>query len=452
MRISVIGIGFVGLVTGACLSEWGHQVVCMDTDDRKVSLLSKGQMPFFEVGLKELVRKNVAEGRLSFTTDMGEAVGGAETVFLCVGTPAMPDGGSDISMLVAAAESIGTHVTGPLVVVQKSTAPVGTTRFLEHAIAGKLASRGLSVAYDVVSNPEFLREGSAVHDFLSPDRVVVGGSNPKAVRKIGDLYAHVTPSDRFYLMDSASAELTKYAANGFLATKISFINEIANMCEALGADTDQVRMAIGADPRIGPHFLYPGIGYGGSCFPKDVKSLIHAGSLAGYTPLILKATDSVNTMQRLRLVHRISEVLVGDKDANLSDFQVAVWGLSFKPGTDDMREAPSLTIIRELRNRDAKVRVYDPVVHSSARPVLGCDVDWAQDMYTCVDAVDAVVLLTEWEEFRRADLQEVRKRMRGTHIFDGRNALDPSGAAQAGFDYYGVGRLIPKEKQQSSTL
>lgn len=436
MKVAVIGTGYVGLVTGTCLAHVGHSVICMDKDQAKVTMLKMGGIPIYEDGLEELVVRNVADGRLHFTSSLAETLDGASVVFLAVGTPQGEDGSADLSYVLAAAEEIGMTMTGPLVVVQKSTCPVGTTLQVEQRVKAALASRGAEIPVAVVSNPEFLREGSAVKDFMEPDRVVIGADDVEAGRLIASLYENIAPVERILVMDRASAELTKYAANAFLATKISFINDMANLCELVGADVENVRRGIGSDHRIGPAFLAAGIGYGGSCFPKDVKALVKTASEYGHSLRIVEATEAVNREQRDRQIEKIIRYFGG----SLAGKRIAVWGVAFKPGTDDMREAPAISVTNRLLDVGAEVVAYDPVAVEQAVKVLDPRVVFAPTALTCVEGADALVLVTEWPEFRHVDLAQAGVKMAGRVLFDLRNALDPERAAWAGFVYFGVGR------------
>ena len=436
MNVAIIGTGYVGLVTGTCLAEVGHHVVCMDRDGQKIAVLQQGGVPIYEEGLEVLIARNVAAGRLGFTTELAEALANAEAVFLAIGTPQGSDGSADLSMILAAAEQIGAAMTAPLVIVQKSTCPVGTVVQVEERVAAALAARGLSIPFAVVSNPEFLREGSAVRDFMQPDRVVIGADDEAAGRLIASLYEGIAPADRVIVMDRASAELTKYAANAFLATKISFINDIANLCEIVGADVEQVRRGIGSDSRIGPAFLAAGIGYGGSCFPKDVKALLKTSHDNGHSLRVVEAVEAVNHDQRPRQVEKIVKHFGGD----LTGKRIAVWGVAFKPGTDDMREAPANDLTRSLVELGAEVVAFDPVALENARGVIDARVRFATDALACVDGADALVLVTEWPEFLAVDLAVVGAAMRGRVLFDLRNGFAPAKVAAAGFTYFGVGR------------
>ncbi|GAB6931809.1 UDP-glucose dehydrogenase family protein [Calditerricola satsumensis] len=436
MDIAVIGTGYVGLVTGACLAELGHRVVCMDRDKEKISLLNNGVIPIYEKGLDELVARNVAAGRLRFTDRMIEAIRGAEAVFLAVGTPTAADGGAELSMIFEAAEQIAMVMESPLILIQKSTCPVGTSVEIERRVAAVLAKRGVQIPFHVVVNPEFLREGTAVTDFMQPDRVVIGADTAEVGERVAMLYEKIVPKERILLMDRASAEMTKYAANAFLATKISFINEIANLCELVGADIESVRRGIGTDTRIGPAFLAAGIGYGGSCFPKDVKALIKTGKDAGYQLRILESVDEVNRQQRIRQVEKVIQHFGG----SLEGKRIAVWGLAFKPGTDDMREAPAIDVIHCLLREGAEVVAYDPIAMPQAQRVLDQRVRYASDALSCVDGADAVLLLTEWPEFLGLDLHLVAQKMATPVLFDFRNGFSPNRAYEAGLTYIGVGR------------
>lgn len=436
MDIAVIGTGYVGLVTGTCLSEVGHRVICMDRDADKIAHLKQGGIPIYEEGLDGLVTRNVTAGRLRFSDSLTKAVTGVEAVFLAVGTPTGADGGADLSMIFAAAEQVAWVMNSPLIIIQKSTCPVGTAAEIERRVARVLAERGVQVPFHVAVNPEFLREGAAVRDFMQPDRVVIGAASAESGQRIASLYEKLAPKERILLMDRASAELTKYAANAFLATKISFINEVANLCEAVGADIEAVRRGIGSDTRIGPAFLAAGIGYGGSCFPKDVKALVKTGDDYGYRLQILESVEEVNRRQRVRQVEKVVDHFGG----SLAGKRIAVWGLAFKPGTDDMREGPSIGVIHCVLNEGAEVVAYDPIAMPHARRLLDSRVTYAPDAVSCVDGADAVILLTEWKEFLSIDLGEVGARMATRVLFDFRNGFTPEAAASAGFTYRGVGR------------
>jgi UDPglucose 6-dehydrogenase len=439
MKITVIGSGYVGLVTGACLADVGNDVLCFDIDKRKIDLLNTGDMPIFEPGLKELVRANVEAGRLSFTTDVAQSVAHGHLQFIAVGTPPGEDGSADLRYVIDAAESIAAHMTESRTVVNKSTVPVGTGERVRAAIASRLARRGLDLPFSVVSNPEFLKEGDAIADFMRPDRIVIGADDAEAIKLMQQLYA---PFERnrakLMVMDVRSAELTKYAANAMLATRISFMNEMALLAERVGADIDQVRRGIGADPRIGSHFLYAGCGYGGSCFPKDVKAVLQTAREAGITMHVIDAVERANDAQKRVLLAKIAARMGQD----LSGRHFAVWGLAFKPGTDDMREAPSVVLIEELLRRGATVSAYDPVAQHEACKILGAPTGlaYASRGLQAAEGADALVIVTEWKEFRSPDLLRLRKIMRQPLIVDGRNILDPGQVREAGFDYEGIGR------------
>jgi len=432
MRLAVIGTGYVGLVTGACLSDTGHNVVCVDIDKAKIEALRRGEVPIYEPGLGEILTRNVQKGRLEFTTDLAAAIPSAEILMIAVGTPPAEDGSADLSHVLAVAAEIGRHINGYKIVVNKSTVPVGTGDLVRETVS-KLTKH----EFDVVSNPEFLKEGDAVSDFMKPDRIVLGVSSARAEEMMRHLYAPFQRTGRrIIVMDVRSAEMTKYAANAMLATKISFMNEMANLCEVLGADVTSVRFGIGSDPRIGQQFLFPGVGYGGSCFPKDVHALIQMGDNAGRSLRILRAVKEVNDHQRLRLVEKVVEHF----GENLAGKKFALWGLAFKPRTDDMREAPSIYTVRELARRGAEVRGYDPAAMKEARRVLGDAVRLYDDDYSLLDGADALVILTEWQEFRDPDFAQIKKRLKNPVIFDGRNLFEPADMRALGFTYVCIGR------------
>ncbi len=432
MKVVVIGTGYVGLVTGTCLAESGNQIYCVDTDVRKIEMLEKGIVPIYEPGLKEYMDRNVAQGRLSFTTDLYSVMDDAEVLMIAVGTPPGEDGSADLSHVLAVAESIGKRIKDYKIVVNKSTVPVGSADRVREMIR-----KHTKVEFDVVSNPEFLKEGDAVNDFMKPDRIVIGADSDRAADVMKRLYAPFHRlGHRVITMDVRSAEMTKYAANAMLATKITFMNEIANLCEACGADINQVRYGIGSDKRIGQHFLYAGIGYGGSCFPKDVSALIRIGRQYGHDLKILDAVDEVNTKQRLRLV----EKTVKHFGEDLSGLKLAVWGLSFKPKTDDMREAPSIYTIEALHERGAKLCVYDPQAMENARPILGDKAHFHDDYYSPLKDADALLICTEWQEFREPDFERMKSLMKRPVIFDGRNLFEPDQMHVIGFEYFGIGR------------
>jgi UDPglucose 6-dehydrogenase len=432
MKIAVIGTGYVGLVTGTCFAESGHQVTCVDTDKRKVDMLKAGEIPIYEPGLDDLVARNTKGKRLHFTTDTAAAVAGAEIIFLAVGTPPREDGAADLSYLFQAAETIAAALTGPAVLVTKSTVPVGTARKLWNLLQQKTQQ-----PFDVVSNPEFLKEGDAVSDFMKPDRVVVGCQSERARKVMADLYEPFVRTDNPILfMDLESSEMTKYAANAFLATKISFMNEMARLCQATGADVETVRKGISFDRRIGHHFMFPGVGYGGSCFPKDVKALVALGAEKKIPMRILDAVEEVNEEQKSVLVEKLVQRLGG----NLKGKTIALWGIAFKPKTDDIREAPALVIIEKLKAMGAQVRVTDPVAIPNAKVLLGASVEYSEDPYAILEGADALLVVTEWNEFRRPDFLRMRGLMRTPVLLDGRNVYEPEAMRALGFDYAGIGR------------
>ncbi len=440
MKISIIGTGYVGLVSGACLAEVGNHVLCLDVDPRKIDILRAGGIPIYEPGLETMVQRNVAAGRLAFTTDVAESVAYGQIQFIAVGTPPDEDGSADLQHVVAAARNIGRHMQVAKVVVDKSTVPVGTADKVREAILEELARRGLSLPFSVVSNPEFLKEGAAVDDFMRPDRIVVGADDAHAIEVMRALYAPFQRNhERLILMDVKSAELTKYAANAMLATRISFMNELALLAERLGADIERVRQGIGSDPRIGYQFLYPGCGYGGSCFPKDVQALMRTASDNGLDLQILKAVEAVNQRQKSVLLDKIV-ARFGD---DLQGRHFAVWGLAFKPNTDDMREAPSRVLIDGLHRRGATVAAYDPVAMDEARQIYSGvpAMRFATSPEEALHDADALAIVTEWKAFRSPDFDEIKARLRHPVIYDGRNLYDPAQVRQAGLDYCGIGRL-----------
>jgi UDPglucose 6-dehydrogenase len=440
LKITVIGTGYVGLVSGTCLAEVGNDVLCLDLDAEKIRILNAGGMPIHEPGLLEMVARNRAAGRLRFTTDVAEAVAHGLLQFIAVGTPPDEDGSADLQYVVAAARSIGRHMDAYKVVVDKSTVPVGTADKVRTAVAEELAARGLKTEFSVVSNPEFLKEGAAVEDFMRPDRIIVGAEEARAIELMRQLYAPFQRShERLIVMDVRSAELTKYAANAMLATRISFMNELANLAEKLGADIEQVRQGIGSDPRIGYQFLYPGCGYGGSCFPKDVQALNRTARDAGGELRVLEAVEVANEFQKgvlgRKIVRRFGE--------DLSGRSFALWGLAFKPNTDDMREAPSRRVIADLLARGACVCAYDPVAMDEARRVFGAEprIAYAESPMAALDGVDALVIVTEWKEFRSPDFEDMKRRLKAPLVFDGRNLYDPAQMRAAGIEYHAIGRL-----------
>ena len=439
MKVTVVGSGYVGLVTGACLAEMGNHVVCLDVDENKIRILNEGRVPIFEPGLEDLVRRNAAAGRLQFTTDVARAVGHGTLQFIGVGTPSDEDGSADLQYVLAAATNIGRHMTDYKVVVDKSTVPVGTADRVRDRIREVLAERGADVGFAVVSNPEFLKEGAAIEDCMRPDRIIVGADDERAILLMRSLYTpFMRNHDRLQLMDVRSAEFTKYAANAMLATRVSFMNELALLAERVGADIEMVRRGIGADPRIGTHFLYAGTGYGGSCFPKDVKALIHTGRENGLSLGVLQAVEAANERQKHVLVDKVVRRFGED----LSGRRFAVWGLAFKPNTDDMREAPSRTVLTELSRLGATVRAYDPVAAHEAARVLGPlpGLSLVDSADTAIDGADAVLIVTEWKEFRTPDFDHLKQALKQPVVFDGRNLYDPQLMRAMGIEYHGIGR------------
>jgi UDPglucose 6-dehydrogenase len=431
MRIAVVGTGYVGLVAGACFAESGNDVLCVDKDEAKIRMLRRGRMPIYEPGLEELVRRNRHEGRLNFTTQLAKAVRDAAVIFIAVGTPEGEDGSADLKHVFAVARDVAKAMNGYKVIVDKSTVPVGTA-----AKVRELVRRETTPPFSVVSNPEFLKQGAAIDDFLKPDRVVIGVEDPRAQEIMLELYAPFTRTGApILVMDCASAELTKYAANAMLATRISFMNEIANVCELVGGDVDHVRRAIGVDRRIGPSFLFPGVGYGGSCFPKDVKALMRFASEKSYTFRILQAVEEANEYQKRRLFQKVKAYFGAVKGKT-----IAVWGLAFKPKTDDMREAPAIPLIEALIEAGAKVQVYDPEAQKVAKGIFGSKVTYASKTYDALKGADALVIVTEWNEFRRPDFDKIRKLMRAPVIFDGRNVFTRDQMKANGFTYFSIGR------------
>jgi UDPglucose 6-dehydrogenase len=442
LKVTVFGSGYVGLVTGACFADAGNQVLCIDIDEAKVARLEKGEIPIHEPGLEQLVRRNFAKGRLKFTTDAVAGIRHGLFQFIAVGTPPEEDGSADLSHVLAVAETIGRHMTEFRIIVDKSTVPVGTADKVRERIESTLADRGANIEFDVVSNPEFLKEGAAVTDFMKPDRIVVGTDDPRTAELLRSLYEPFTRNrERMIVMDVRSAELTKYAANAMLATKISFMNEMANLAERMGADIEKVRVGIGSDPRIGYSFIYPGAGYGGSCFPKDVKALVHSAREHGFDAQLLRSVEVVNDRQKRLLFDKISRYFGGD----LKGRTLALWGLAFKPNTDDMREAPSRILMEALWTAGATVRAYDPVAMSEARRLYG----ERANLVLCDSAEDALIgadglaILTEWQEFRSPDFDGIRERLRSPAIFDGRNLYDPALVRSFGLRYFAIGRGEP---------
>jgi len=439
LKVTIIGTGYVGLVTGACLAEMGNDVMCVDLDERKIGMLQDGKVPIHEAGLQQVIRRNVEGGRLHFTTDVPAAVQHGTLQFIGVGTPPDEDGSADLQHVLAAARNIGRHMTDYKVVIDKSTVPVGTADKVKAAIAAELAQRDVKVEFAVVSNPEFLKEGAAVEDFMRPDRIIIGADDERAVWLMRALYApFVRNRDRMLVMDVRSAEFTKYAANAMLATRISFMNELALLAERVGADIELVRQGIGSDPRIGTHFLYAGTGYGGSCFPKDVKALVREGQNNGVTLQVLSAVEAANARQKTVLVDKV----VARFGENLSGRQFALWGLAFKPDTDDMREAPSRVIIDELLRRGATVKAYDPVAMAEARKVMAeaSGLSFASDQAGALEGSDALLIVTEWRQFKSPDFDQIRTTLKQPVVFDGRNLYDPAMMKSMGIDYHGIGR------------
>lgn len=432
MNITVVGAGYVGLVTGTCFAEMGNDVVCVDVDEKKLEQLKRGKSPIYEPGLQELLRRNIREERLKFTTDTREAVGDSLIIFIAVGTPPLNNGAADLSHVFSVAEAIAEAMDEYKIIVIKSTVPVGTADKVRAMIKSKTSAK-----FDVVSNPEFLKEGAAIDDFMRPDRVIIGSSSKRASAIMKDLYRPVVRTGRpIIMMDNRSAELTKYAANAMLATRISFINEIANLCDHMGANINSVREGIGSDQRIGFSFLFPGVGYGGSCFPKDVKALASTAEEFGYTMGILKAVDRLNTEQKSILIPKIEKYFGGDLKGRI----IALWGLAFKPRTDDMREAPSITIANELIARGAKLQVHDPVAIKEARKIFHRKVSYCEQPYDALKGAHALVLVTEWAEFRNPDFDRMKELMAGAAVFDGRNIYDPKTMKDHGFEYFGIGQ------------
>lgn len=439
MKISVVGTGYVGLVSGACLADVGNDVLCLDLDGEKIRVLEAGDIPIHEPGLLEIVRRNVAAGRLSFTTDVQAAARFGTMQFIAVGTPPDEDGSADLQYVLAAARNIGRYMDGYRVVVDKSTVPVGTGDQVRAAIADELRRRESDLEFSVVSNPEFLKEGAAVEDFMRPDRIIVGAEDERAIELMRELYGPFQRNrDKVLVMDVKSAEMTKYAANAMLATRISFMNELANLAETLGADIELVRQGIGSDPRIGWQFLYAGCGYGGSCFPKDVKALVRTGRESGHNLQILNAVESANEAQKLRLVEKI----VARFGEDLSGKHFGLWGLAFKPNTDDMRDAPSRTIVTELFRRGATVAAYDPVAVTEARRIFGDDgrLSFVERPMSVLEGADALVIVTEWKEFRSPDFERIRQTLKAPVVFDGRNMYEPAVMKRYGIEYHGIGR------------
>ena len=440
MNITVIGTGYVGLVSGTCFSEMGNRVTCVDIDSKKIEKLNKGIIPIYESGLEQMILQNVKNKNLFFTTELAEALKNSDIVFIAVGTPMGEDGSADLQYVLSVAKSIGQLMQKRLIVVDKSTVPIGTADKVKAVIQKELDVRGVTIKFDVVSNPEFLKEGVAIVDFMKPDRIVIGSDSEYAIDKIKQLYHPFCMSrDRFISMDIRSAEMTKYAANAMLATKISFMNEIANICEKVGADANQVRLGIGSDKRIGYSFIYPGVGYGGSCFPKDVKALTKIAKENGYTAQLITVVEEVNDAQKLVIVQKI----INRFGEDLTGFNFGIWGLAFKPGTDDMREAPSIYVIKELVSRGAKINVFDPKAINEAKEIYlkGVqNVQYVDSKYEVLKNADALVLLTEWKEFRTPDFEKIKSLLKSSIIFDGRNQYSTFNLEEMGIEYHQIGK------------
>ena len=431
MKITVIGTGYVGLVAGACLADMGNEVICIDNNQEKLQKLQQGIIPIYEPGLEEIVKSNFSEQRLTFSSDIDTAVKNSQVCFIAVGTPQGEDGSADLQYVLEVAKSIAKAMNGYKVIVDKSTVPVGTAEKVADIIR-----QNTSHSFDVVSNPEFLKQGHAVADFLSPDRVIIGSNSEKATKIMQDIYSpFLRTANRIILMDVKSAEMTKYASNSFLAVKISFMNEIANLCESVGADADMVRIGMSTDSRIGNQFLFPGLGYGGSCFPKDVKALIRTGADNGLDMNIIKSADEINVKQRYLFIEKIKKYF----SSNLSNKTIAIWGLSFKPKTDDMREAPSITIINELLKLGAKIQAYDPKAMDVSQKIFGDKIEYASNPYEALKNTDCMLLLTEWNEFRRPDFEKMKSIMKTPVIFDGRNQYNKDRLKEKGFIYFKIG-------------
>ena len=440
MRITVVGCGYVGLVTAACFTEMGNTVICVDTNEARLTDLRAGRTPIYEPGLGDMVANACSDGRMKFAADLSDALDGADYIFNAVGTPPLEDGSVDLSGVYQVARTIGQSLTHYSIIVNKSTVPVGTAETVHQIIADEIAARGESVEFDVVSNPEFLKEGTAIADFMGPDRVIIGSDSERAKRRMALLYApYLKKNDRVMFMGPREAEMTKYAANAMLATRVSFMNQIANLCDRLGVDVEDVRQGIGSDKRIGSAFLYPGCGYGGSCFPKDVQALMYAGRGVDYELSVLSEVEAINAKQKSVLFEKLHAYFNGQ----IASKKIAIWGLAFKPGTDDMRQAPSIALIDALIRSGASVAAFDPKANGVAREMLrgaGDSLQIMDDQYRVADDADALVLMTEWKQFRSPDFRDLKRRMSGSVIFDGRNQYDPEALGDFGFDYIGVGR------------
>ncbi len=438
MKIAIIGTGYVGLVSGTCFAEMGNEVICVDVDQEKIEKLNKGISPIYEPGLKELIKSNISKS-LFFTVDIKDAIEKSDVIFIAVGTPMKSDGNADLSAVCNVAEMIGGSINDYKIIVSKSTVPVGTTFKVKEIIQSKLIERNSSIEFNVASNPEFLKEGDAVNDFMKPDRVVIGAESEFVFSQVKKIYASFfRASERFVTMDIASAEMTKYAANAMLATKISFINEMANICEIVGADINDVRKGIGSDSRIGYNFIYPGVGYGGECFPKDIAALIQMSNENGYNPEIISSVNQVNQKQKKLFLNKVLKRFGND----LSEMTFAIWGLAFKPETDDMREAPSIFIIKELINRGAKIKAYDPKAMSKSKKkyLKSAEINYVKDKYDAIKNTDGLILLTEWKEFRSPDFDLLKKEMKQAIIFDGRNQYRTFELEKNKFEYYQIGK------------
>ncbi len=442
MKITIIGTGYVGLVSGACFAETGIIVSCVDISEEKIKKLKEGIIPIYEPGLEVIVKRNLEKARLSFTTNLEEGLKESEAVFIAVGTPPGEDGSADLQHVLSAAANIGKLMKGYLVIVTKSTVPIGTSEKIRETVKAELKKRGKQIPFDVASNPEFLKEGAAVDDFLRPNRIIVGVNSEEAKKIMEKIYKpFLLNGHPLIFMDVASAELTKYAANSMLATRISFMNDIANLCELVGADVNSVRKGIGSDPRIGNKFIYPGMGYGGSCFPKDVKAIIRTAESYGYPLKVIRAVEEVNNFQKEVIYLKIKEYFKG----NLKDKIFGIWGLSFKPNTDDIREAPSLVLIQKLLEQGARIKAYDPVAMEEVRKLLGNKIEYSKDLYEAAIDIDALILVTEWSEFRIPNYKVLSRLMKQKIIFDGRNIYEPVELKELGFRYFCIGRKIKTE-------
>lgn len=449
MQILMVGTGYVGLVTGSCFAEMGHSVICLDIDVKKIEQLNQGIIPIYEPGLAEIVKRNVLQKRLQFTTDYRVAVGSSQICFIGVATPSRADGSCDTQYVEMAARQIASHMSEYRVIVNKSTVPVGTAARITKVIEEELKKRGVSIPFDVLSNPEFLKEGAAVQDCLKPDRIIIGSERAKPAEMLREIYSAFTLNrDKILMMDTLSAEMTKYASNAMLATRISFMNEIADICKRVGANVNEVRKGMGADTRIGYSFLYPGAGYGGSCFPKDIRALISIAKEAGAEPFLLEAANEVNNRQKKILAKKMIHYFT--QRGGLKGKTIAIWGLSFKPDTDDMREAPSLNLIESLLKQGAILRLFDPIAMNNAKKILGdhAALTWCTDEFDAATGAHAIALLTEWKQFRVVDFNPIRQKMRGIAIFDGRNQYKPLDMQSKGFDYISIG--VPDHLQRGN--